>query len=114
MIHKNILNYNFLDGGFNWYSLDEDRALFSCNLHGEWKSHNLDIENGTKGYGGADVLFSTSKIKPSVYIKDGSIVAWEGDFYKEPTVNTVIRLEKSADNGLLKIPEGAKKRVSYD
>lgn len=49
-----------------------------------------------------------------VYIKDGSIVAWEGDFYKEPTVNTVIRLEKSADNGLLKIPEGAKKRVSYD
>lgn len=67
-----VLNYNFLDGGFNWYSLDEDRALFSCNLHGEWKSHNLDIENGSKGYGGADVLFSTSKIKTSVYIKDGS------------------------------------------
>lgn len=67
-----VLNYNFLDGGFKWYSLDEDRALFSCNLHGEWKSHNLDVVNGTMGYGGADVLFSTSKIKTSVFVKDGS------------------------------------------
>ena len=49
-----------------------------------------------------------------VYIKDGTIVAWEGDFYNEPTVNTVLRLEKSADTTLLTIPAGAKKHISND
>ena len=44
-----------------------------------------------------------------VYIKDGNIVAWEGDFYNDPTVNTVIRLEKTADESLLKIPDGTQK-----
>ncbi len=49
-----------------------------------------------------------------VYIKDGTIAAWEGDFYNEPTVNTVLRLEKSADTALLTIPAGAKKHISND
>ena len=49
-----------------------------------------------------------------VYIKDGNIVAWEGDFYSEPTINTVIRLEKTADSSLIKIPEGAKKHAVND
>jgi hypothetical protein len=49
-----------------------------------------------------------------VYIKDGTIVAWEGDFYNKPTVNTVLRLEKSADTTLLTIPAGAKKHISND
>ncbi len=49
-----------------------------------------------------------------VYIKDGSIAAWEGDFYNEPAVYTVIRLEKTADSSLIKIPEGAKKHVPND
>lgn len=65
------LNYNFLDGGFNQYSLDEDRALFSCNLSGSWSSENIN-PNGSRGEGGAYVSFSTPKIKTSVYIKDGS------------------------------------------
>lgn len=47
-----------------------------------------------------------------VYIKDGNIVAWEGDFYNKSTVNTVIRLEKTADRELIQIPENAKKYVS--
>lgn len=49
-----------------------------------------------------------------VYIKDGNIVAWEGDFYNVPTVNTVIRLEKTADTALIKMPSDAKKHVSND
>lgn len=49
-----------------------------------------------------------------VYIKDGNIVAWEGDFYDEPTVNTVIRLEKTADTELIQIPQDAKMYVSND
>ena len=49
-----------------------------------------------------------------VYIKDGNIVAWEGDSYNKPTVNTVIRLERTADKSLIKIPEGAEKHVSND
>lgn len=43
-----------------------------------------------------------------VYIKDGNIVAWEGDFYDEPIVNTVIRLEKAADSKLIQVPKDAK------
>ena len=65
------LNYNFLDGGFSQYSLDEDRALFSCNLSGSWSSENIN-PNGSRGGGGATVSYSTPKIKTSVYIKDGS------------------------------------------
>ncbi len=49
-----------------------------------------------------------------VYIKDGNIVAWEGDFYDEPTVNTIIRLEKTADSELIQIPNDAKKHVAND
>lgn len=49
-----------------------------------------------------------------VYIKDGKIVAWEGDFYNEPTVNTIITLEKTADESLIKAPENSKKYVSND
>lgn len=49
-----------------------------------------------------------------VYIKDGSIVAWEGDFYDESTVNTVVRLERTADASLLKTPKGAVKPNTND
>ncbi|MBR1752517.1 MAG: hypothetical protein IJ740_16890, partial [Ruminococcus sp.] len=49
-----------------------------------------------------------------VYIKDGNIVAWEGDFYNEPTVNTVIRLDKTADSELIQIPQDAKMHISND
>ena len=49
-----------------------------------------------------------------VYIKDGNIVAWEGDFYEEPTVNTIIRLEKKADTELIQVPKNSKKYVSND
>ena len=44
-----------------------------------------------------------------VYIKDGNIVAWEGDFYNDPTVNTIIRLEKTADDSLIKMPDKSEK-----
>ncbi len=49
-----------------------------------------------------------------VYIKDGRIVAWEGDFYNQSTVNTVLRLEKSADYQLLQIPENEGMHISND
>ena len=49
-----------------------------------------------------------------VYIKDGNIVAWEGDFYNEPTVNTVIRLEKTAETDLIQIPQDASVRTFVD
>ena len=49
-----------------------------------------------------------------VYIKDGNIVAWEGDFYNEPTVNTVIRLEKTAETDLIQIPQDASVRTFID
>lgn len=49
-----------------------------------------------------------------VYIKDGNIVAWEGDFYNEETFNTVIRLEKQGDSELIRIPENSSEYVSND
>lgn len=43
-----------------------------------------------------------------VYIKDGQIVAYLGDFYKKPVVYTFSRLEKTADSSLIKKPDNAK------
>ena len=83
------LNYNFLDGGFNQYSLDEDRALFSCNLSGSWSSENIN-PNGSRGEGGAYVSFSTPNIKTSVYIKDGSnpyVNTGSNGIYKDYTLD---------------------------
>lgn len=49
-----------------------------------------------------------------VYIKDGKIVGYLGDFYKEPVVYTFSRLERNADETLIKKPENAKEYQSND
>lgn len=49
-----------------------------------------------------------------VYIKDGKIVGYLGDFYKDPVVYTFLRLERNADETLIKKPKNAKEYQSND
>lgn len=98
-------------------------AVLSCDLLFENEDYNENYHGEcVKAYkvtiGGEEYVCEEWSLylgrKWKVYIKDGNIVAWVGDFYNEDTFNTVIRLEKQGDPELIRIPENSKEYVSND
>ena len=49
-----------------------------------------------------------------LYSVDGVIKGFEGNFYGQPVVSTVTRLEKQADKQLIRVPENSTSAENHD